>query len=314
MAARGKISAEGNMRQIFKGKITWVDVVCPTPEDVEYLRKNYRFHPVILEEIKSPSHRNKTETYDGYIFLVTHFPCWNDWEKKSSPWELDIILNKNTLITISYEKTTAMRDELMEKVYTKDFEKTYLNDTIKLLYFVTEYFLDFATRQIYHIQKKIDEVEKEIFQGKSEPVIPKISFIKRDILNFQRIFRHLKENLHSLSRQGPRLFGENKRIYFDDLAGDSAKVENLIDSFRDNIESLENTNNSLIEHKINLLTRIYTILSLVTWPALLITSIYQMNTSYLPLIGGRYDFWLILLVGFAPSLLIFLYLKRKKLL
>ena len=128
------------MRQIFKGKITWVDITCPVQGDIEYLRKNYRFHPIILEELKMPSQRNKTEAHDGYIFLVTHFPCWNAVEKRSSPWELDIILDKNTLITICYEKSTVMREELMEKVYTKDFENLYLNDTIKLLYFIIEYF------------------------------------------------------------------------------------------------------------------------------------------------------------------------------
>ena len=300
------------MRQIFKGKITWIDITCPTNEDIEYLRKNYRFHPLILEELKMPSQRNKTEIHDGYIFLVAHFPCWNEVEKKSYPWELDIILDKNTLITICYEKSTVMREEFMEKVYTKDFENLYLNDTIKLLYFITEYFLDFAIRQIYHIQEKINNVEKEIFHGKAEDAIPNISFIKRDVLNFQRIFRYLKETLCSLSRQGPRIFGESKRIYFDDLIGDSTKVENLIDSFKDNIESLEHTNNSLMEHKTNLLTRIYTILSLITWPALLVTSIYQMNTSYLPFIGFHYDFWLILSIAFIPSILIFSYLKKRK--
>ena len=270
------------MRQIFKGKITWVDITCPVDEDIKYLRKNYRFHPIILEELKTPSQRDKAEMYDGYIFLVTHFPCWNDVEKKSYPWELDVILGKNTLITVCYEKSVEMREEFMEKVYTKDFETLYLNDTIKLLYFIVEYFLDFAIRQIVHIQEKINEVERNIFDGKSENAISDISFIKRDILNFQRIFRYLKENLSSLSRQGPRIFGESKRVYFDDLVGDSVKVENLIDGFKDNIESLENTNNSLIEHKINLLTRIYTILSLITWPTLLIVSAYQMNTRYLP--------------------------------
>jgi len=300
------------MRQIFKGKITWIDITSPVQEDIDYIRKNYHFHPIILEEIKAPSQRNKTEIQDGYIFLVTHFPCWNATEKKSSPWELDIIVDKNTLITICYEKSTAMREEFMEKVYTKDFENSYLVDPIKLLYFIMEYFLDFAIRQIYHIQKKINDVEKDIFQGKAENAIPNISFIKRDVLNFQRIFRYLKENLCSLSRQGPRIFGENKRIYFDDLVGDSIKVENLIDSFKDNIESLENTNNSLIEHKINLLTRVYTILSLITWPALLVVSTYQMNTRYLPFVGTPYDFWIILFIAFIPSILIFSYLKTKK--
>ncbi|MDD5760777.1 MAG: magnesium transporter CorA family protein [Candidatus Pacebacteria bacterium] len=302
------------MRQVFKNKITWVDITSPDEEDISYLRRNYKFHPLTLEELKCPSQRDKTESYDSYIFLVVHFPCWNETEQKSYPWELDIIITDDSLITVCYETNVEMRDELMEKVYSKDFEKLYLSDTIKLLYFILEYFFDFAMRQIAHIQEKINDVEKNIFSGKSEQAIPNISFVKRDILNFQRTFRYLKETLRSLSRQGPRVFGEEKRIYFEDLLGDSLKVENLITSFKDNIESLENTNNSLMDHKTNILTRIYTILSLITWPALLVIGAYQMNTRYLPFVGSANDFWLILFIAFIPSAIIFFYLRKKKLL
>lgn len=302
------------MRQVFKGKISWVDITSPDEEDINYLRKNYNLHPLILEELKSASQREKIESYDSYVFLVTHFPSWNESEQKSSPWELDIIISKDSLITVCYETNVEMRDELMEKVYSKDFENLYLSDTIKLFYFILEYFFDFAMRQITHIQEKINEVEKDIFADKSEQAIPSISFVKRDILNFQRIFKYLKETLKSLSRQGPRIFGEKKTVYFEDLVGDSVKIEDLITSFKDNIESLENTNNSLMEHKTNILTRIYTILSLITWPALLVISAYQMNTRYLPFVGSANDFWLILFIAFIPSALIFFCLRKKKLL
>jgi magnesium transporter len=302
------------MRQIFKGKITWVDITSPNEEDIDYLRKNYSFHPLIIEELKSASQREKAEVYDSYIFLVIHFPCWDNREQKSYPWELDIIIAKDSLVTVCRETNVEMREELMEKVYSKDFENLYLDDSVKLLYFILEYFFDFAMRQIAHIEEKIDLVEKDIFQGKSEQVIPNISFVKRDILSFQRTFKYLKETLKSLSRQGPRIFGEKKRIYFEDLVGDSVKVENLISSFKDNIESLEDTNNSLIEHKINILTRVYTILSLITWPALLVISAYQMNTRFLPFVGSANDFWIILFVAFIPSAVIFFCLKKKQLL
>jgi len=110
------------MRQIIKGKITWIDISSPTKEDIEYLRKNY--------ELEGPSERSRAETYDQYIYLVTHFPSWNPEKQISSPWELDIILSKNVLVTVCYDKNSQMHQELMEKVYSKDFEKKYLNNTV----------------------------------------------------------------------------------------------------------------------------------------------------------------------------------------
>jgi len=300
------------MRQVFKGKITWVDISAPTEEDINYLRKNYNFHPLIYKELEEPSQRSHTETYNDYLFLVVHFPSWNPKKKISSPWELDIILRKDVLVTVYYEQKSQMRQELFEKIYTKDFEKNYLNNTVKLFHFIIDDFIDFALREIAHIQEKINEVENMVFSGKQEQAIPKISYSKRDILNFRRISRYLRENLESLARRGPLLFGEESRVYFNDLAGDILKVDNLIENFKDTIESLENTNNSFITHRINALTKVYTIISFITWPSLLIISFYQMNVPNMPLTGSPNSFWAILIISFVPSGFIYLYLKKKK--
>ncbi len=302
------------MRQIYKGKITWVDITSPAQEDIDYLQKNYRFHPLILKELETLTQRNKAEIYENYLFLVTHFPNWDSKKQTSLPWELDIIISAKVLVTVSYGEVCETHLELTEKIYQKDFEKEHLTDTVKLLYFIFEHYLDFAARQLIHIQEKINLIEEQIFQHKQQEVIPVLSFVKRDILNFRRIFRYLKEDLAFLNRRGPELFGENSKIYFDDMVGDSLRVENIIENFKDTLESLENTNNSLMEHKINVLTKIYTIISFITWPTLLVISMYQMNTLYLPFIGYRYDFFIVLAIAFMPSILIYQYLKRKNLL
>jgi len=302
------------MRQIYKGKITWVDITSPIKEDIEYLQKNYHFHPLILKELGALTQRNKAEVYENYLFLVTHFPNWDSKKQTSLPWELDIIISSKVLVTVSYSEVCETHLELTEKIYQKDFEKEYLTDTVKLLHFIFEHYLDFATRQLVHIQEKINLIEEQIFQHKQQEVIPVLSFVKRDIINFRRIFRYLKEDLASLNRRGPRLFGENSKIYFDDMVGDSLRVENVIENFKDTLESLENTNNSLMEHKINVLTKIYTTISFVTLPTILVISLYQTNTHYLPFIGSRYDTLIVLLIAFIPSLLVYLYLKKKKLL
>lgn len=301
------------MRQIYKGKITWVDITSPTKEDIEYLQKNYRFHPLILKELEGLTQRNKAELYDNYLFLVTHFPNWDSKKQTSLPWELDIIISSKVLVTVSYSEVCETHLELTEKIYQKDFEKEYLTDTVKLLHFIFEHYLDFTTRQLVHIQEKIDLIEEQIFQRKQQEVIPVLSFVKRDILNFRRILRYLKEDLISLNRRGPRVFGENSKIYFDDMVGDSLKVENVIENFKDTLESLENTNNSFMEQKINVLTKIYTIISFVTLPTILVISLYQTNTHYLPFVGSHYDTLIVLLIAFIPSFLVYLYLRKKKL-
>lgn len=299
------------MKQVYRGKILWIDINNPTKEDIDYLSKNYKFHPLILKELATPTQRDKAEIYDDYIYLVTHFPYWNPIKQTSSPWELDIIITKHSIITSTYGPVIDAHQELLEKIYQKDFENAYLNDISKLFYFLMTHYLNFAMRQIVHIQEKINKIEEEIFSGHHHKVIPLISYVKRDILNFRRIFRYLKEDIGSMVRRGPMLLGEGSKIYFEDLMGESLRVDNIIEGLKDNIESLENTNNSYIEYKINLLTKIFTIVSFVGWPTLIIISSFQMNAKYLPLVGRPYDYFIILSVAFVPAVILYFFLKRK---
>lgn len=299
------------MRQIFKSKITWIDINSPTSDDIEYLKNTFHFHPVLLKELEGLSQRNQTAIFNDFLFLITHFPNWNPQEQTSVPWELDVLISDKTIITVSYDDTYEARIELFEKVYQNDFEKEYLTDTSKLFYFIFDHYLNFANRQISHIQFKIDDIENKIFNNHNQEVIPLLSYTKRDVLNFRRIIRYLKADLDSLIRKCPLVLKSEAKIYFEDLLADTLRIENLIDTFKDTLDSLENTNNSLIDTKINTLTRIYTILSFATWPTLLVISSYQMNTSYLPFIGYKFDYFIVLGIAFLPSLIIFWYLKKK---
>jgi len=302
------------MKQVFRGKIIWIDIHNPTNQDLEYVAKNYKLHPLILKELGTPSQRSKAEIYNDYIYLVTHFPYWDPVKQTSVPWELDVIIAKHSLITSSHGPMIDAHQEILEQVYQKDFEDNYLNEVSKLFYFIFTQYLNFAMRQIVHIQEKINKIEGEIFAGKHQQVIPLISYTKRDVLNFRRIFRYLKEDINSLVRRGPMILGEGSKIYFEDLMGESLRVDNIIEGFKDTIESLENTNNSYIEYKINLLTKIFTVVSFVGWPTLIIISAFQMNVKNLPLIGKPYDFFLVLGVALIPAIVFYLILKKKKLL
>ncbi|MGB9763163.1 MAG: magnesium transporter CorA family protein [Minisyncoccia bacterium] len=301
------------MRQIFKNKITWIDINSPTSDDLEYLKKIFHFHPILLKELSGLSQRNQVAIFDNFLFLVTHFPNWNPEKQTTSPWELDVLISKETIITVSYDDTYDARIEFLEQIYQNEFEKEYLVDTTKLFFFIFNHYLTFANRQITHIQSKIDTIEKYIFDNHNEEVIPLLNHTKRDVLNFRSIIRYLKYDLDSLIRKCNLVLNINSKIYFEDLLANTLRIENLIDTFKDTLDSLENTNNSLIDIKINSLSKIYTILSFITWPTLLIISSYQMNTHYMPFIGYKFDYFIILTIAFIPSIIIYWYLKKKHL-
>jgi len=300
------------MYHTLKDQITWIDIMSPTEDDFTFLRKNFPLHPITLKELKGASARSKVELHNKYLYLAMHFPMWDENHQIGQPWEIDMVIFKDTVITLSYQEIEA-HQELMEKTYQKDFEY-YLSNTAILLNFILNHYLADTRHQLARLEKNLKTIEEDIFKGKQQEIISALSITKRDILNFRLISRYLAEEMCSLNRNGSRFLGESAEIYLGDIEGEATSIENLIENIKDTADSLESTNNSLLEQKINSLTKVFTVISFIGWPTLLIISSYQMNVRFLPLIGLPYDYFIILGIAFLPSLILYIYLKIKKML
>ena len=65
------------LHKIVFGRVTWIDIVHPTPADVDKLKELFPYiHPLNLEDVRSPMERPKIDEDEDYIFVVMHFPAW----------------------------------------------------------------------------------------------------------------------------------------------------------------------------------------------------------------------------------------------
>ena len=86
-----------------KQGLKWIDISSPSPLDIHFLRKNFDFHPITLDELTHLSARTKVDAYDHYLFIVTHFPVYDPTEKCSHQVEIDILIKKDIFITVHYQ-------------------------------------------------------------------------------------------------------------------------------------------------------------------------------------------------------------------
>ena len=110
-----------------------------------------------------------------------------------------------------------------------------------------------------------------------------------DIINFWRIIDPQQKILESLEKEGVAFFGKEMKPYLSDLLGTYDKVRNSVESFKETILSLEDTNQSLLSTKINDIMRILTVFSVIMLPLTLIASMWGMNIP-LPLEASQTGF------------------------
>ncbi len=239
------------MRTI-KDKVTWIDVLKPNDGDIEALRKLRVFHPILLDEITHPSVRGRIEQYSKYMFVAYHIPIYDPQEKTSRRAEIDFLITKNTIVTAHHETLEPIEKLFQELLRSEEKKKDMLGkNSYELMYNLLQEFISFSARQLHHIEERVSFLSNEIFHDRSGDLLRKISYVKRDILDFRLITRPQNILFTALLENGIKFWGEDSRVYLADLIGDNQKLAQTLDNYYEIIESLETTNAQILSAQTN---------------------------------------------------------------
>lgn len=295
---------------------TWIDIKNPREKDVDFLANKFPFiHKTVLEELIPPGHRAKVEKHEDYMFMILYYPIFNPAHKTTQSREVDIIITKDHIITSHYKTLIPLKKLLDQVNLYKDKKEEYLSDGAGvLLHHLIIGMLDSAFNKLDVVEKNIDDIENAIFDGKEKEMVQGISLTKRDILNFRRILAPQHEVLESLSREGIEFFGIDIRPFMEDVLGYYSRVWNLIEDQRETIQALSETNDSLLNAKINEIIKVLTLFSVIVFPLTLLSGIWGMNTGYLPFIAlsSPWDFISVMGVMLLLSSGMLFFFKKKK--
>ena len=298
--------------RIIKGKLTWIDVQNPTKKDIEFIRKQHKFHPIILDELLHTSARSRVEPYEKYLFLTYHLPIYDKNIKSSRKGEVDFLITKDQIITVHYEDLEPLNNFWRRLNNDKNFKDLALGDnTGRLIYYLIEEILSFSQRQLRHIEENVTELTKELFQNNESQLLQRISYLKRDILEYSIISEPQKIILESLKEVGGKFWNENMKIYLSDLSGDHLKIMQHLYNFKETVDSLEQTNSQLLNAKTNAVMQRFTVLAFLTYPIVILTSLLNASVvdDYIgsnPLVFGS----IFILVLLVTIILLVIFRKR----
>lgn len=293
-------------------KLTWINLESPTRDDVEKIINDYSIPLLVADELMRPTLRPKVDVYPNLIYLILHFPVYSQKMQGSDGREVDFIIGKNFLITSHYETIDPLHE------FSKMFEVNSILDKSNmgehagfLVFYILRQLYEFSLRQLDHIEQKIDLIEENIFNGKEKEMVKKISVVNRDLINFRQAIRPHKEILSSFELAGTNFFGESFAYHLSDMIGEYYKVANQLEIQKETLIDLHDTNDSLLSTKTNEVMKFLTIMAFVTFPLSLLAAIFGMNTDYLPLVGIKGDFWIVISVMGTATIFMFTFFKRK---
>lgn len=285
-----------NVRSIVHGGITWVDIVHPGETEIEWLRRNYDFHPLHLDDTLSKIQRPKIDDTDDYTFIVMHFPVYSRLVRVTSPSEVDIFVGPNYVITAhqgNLKPLIRFFNQCAED--TGQREKVMGRTVGYLLYQILDKLVDYCFPILNKIDSNIEQIEDEIFEEKVRQTVFEISIVRRDIISFRRTIKPLMPVVGSLERKHrPFLEEEDMEEYFGDIHDHLNKIWDQLEDYKEVIEGLSDTIGSLTNNRINEIIKVLTIISVILLPLTLISGIYGMNLQGLPAADHPYAFEIVM--------------------
>jgi len=299
-------------RIIQHNPVTWIDIVHPSAEDVAALRERFPgFHPLNLEDIRSPIERPKLDQDDDYLFLVMHFPLWDARAEISRASEVNFFVVRRNIVTVhngSLKPLVAAFDRC--EASQAERESLLGRGVNHSVYTLIDQLVDYIFPILNKVDRRVHAIEDALFESNTKRVIQEIALLRRDIISLRRIIRAQIPIVQQLESVEHPILLEHMEEYFGDIADHLLKQRDIVDENYEIINSFADTADTLASYRINEVMRILTVISVIMLPLTLISSIYGMNIA-LPFADDPHAFIITAVIMIVILILMLAWFRRR---
>lgn len=292
-----------------KDSLIWLDLEKPSNEEFSVLKDVFNFHLLAIEDCISKFHLPKLDNYETHLFLIWHSLIDNEKTARLETAGINIFIGPNYLVTFHYEKITDIDRLYDSTLKSPDLLKTGIDVFLyNLLDDITDKYFPLLDRT----SNKIDLLEDKMFSDPTREDLRDLFVIKHQMLTVRKIMAPEREVINALIRFDSHLIHSKHTIYFQDIYDHLIRLIDLVDTSRDLITGAMDIYLTSISNKLNDVMKRLTIIASIFMPLTLISSIYGMNFKFMPELGLRYSYFIVLTAMVIIALWMTLYFKKKK--
>ena len=307
------------VEEISAGGLRWVNIEHPGAAERAWLEEHFDFHALDIEDVLSRNQRPKIDEYPDYLFLVLHVPVFDRKAGRLGAGELDLFVGPDFVVTLPNQALPPV-EYLFERCRADENlrEKLFSRGSGYLMYRLVDDSFDYCFPMLRKIGNKLDALEDEIFEGRSEDLVRDISNAKQEIINFRKVIRPQRPVLRDLEKVKSRYLASDLdlEIYFDDIVDAHERIWDMLENYKEVIVALEETNESILSHRVNDILRVLTAISVIVLPLTLLASIFGMNVGLPgggdPVTGSDIHFWVVVGIMLAILLAMVGYFRKRR--
>ena len=278
--------------------------------DMEVIRafaEKYELHPLAVEDVLHTGQRPKAEDYPaseehpGRLFVVTQLV--HEVKGHPSSEQVSLFLGRKTLLTFLEQRCDVFAP-ILQRIETKG-SRLRRSDASFLLYSLLDAVVDRFFPMLEQISERLEELEEAVLEGNgSRQVLRGVHRVKRDLMLLRRVAWPMRELIDKLYREHHECLSDTTRTYLRDVYDHLIQTLDLIESYREFVNSLTEMHMSAASNRLNEIMKTLTVITTIFVPLTFLAGVYGMN---MPIPENQFDwtypvFW-VLSVGVAAGML-----------
>lgn len=341
-----------NIQTVKFQDISFINVPQPKEFEMKYLKNNYNFNSLHIDDYINKTLVPKVEVFKDYSLLVLDFPLFPQNGSTTTPpspshkefnFSQDILTSIPSALPIPMFNKGVVRKRRILSSYVnffigKDYMVVIHEDTLPqinhiftlcqktlhnrdefmgmgpvfLAYRIIDALVDSCFPVINEISATIDKIDKEIEYKQSQKTVEEISNARRNIVVFHTMVKPILPIFSALEEGKYKELNGTMQPYWGNILDHLQKIWDRLEDSRELIEGISESNESILSSKTNEIIKVLTIFSAVILPLNLLAGIYGMNIQGLPFADNPLSFWQLLSTMFIAGTLMLLVLKAKR--
>ena len=295
---------------VWQGKnppFTWIDVIAPTPEELQELATRHGLPATAVEDCLDPEHLPKYERFNDSAFLILRV---YDPAAPRSAGTVQELTRKIALFMRPEVALTVHRVDLpaiaavRERFSGPAAEQC---NAVALMTALVNETLDSYDKPLQQAEDEIDAFEEALFRPElAPPPLERVHVLKRRVSLIKRM---LWQTQNVIVRMTPT--GERTQPVYQDLRENTESYHFWADQLQEDLNNLLGMHVTMASHRTNEVMRVLTVFSAFFLPLTFIVGVYGMNFVHMPELAKRWGYPAVLALMALVCLVIFIWFRRR---
>ena len=260
------------------GTLVWVSATAPSDEDIAAIGREFRLHPLALEDLHKQQQRPKLDTYER----AAHGRRLRGGERRArrAVSEIHMFVGAGWLLSVTWT-ATPMLDAVRDGFAAR--RNGGPDTTGTLLYALLDAAVDSYFPVLDTISERIDALEDRVLEGEADrDSLAEILHLKRRLLELRRVLAPMRDVANALLRRDLEIVDASSAPYYQDLYDHLVRVLDQVDIYRDLLAAVLDARLTVASNSLNAIMKRLTAFTVVLMVPTLIAGIYGMNFDLMP--------------------------------